>query len=250
MHSGMRISKGYLAVAVAALCLSGMRPEALAATDEKGLTYRTTIELSDARPGAPVRITSRIVAAGDTYEKLDSVESDLAPGMGVNEKAFAVVCVLSDTGSESGSVCPEKYAGAKIGSARMTTSMFGEHTVNAYAYMVDPKSTPDGENMILYFPSGQVFGLGQQTILGRLTLGHATERKLVMKGIGDQLSLPFGMQARVIRNEFVFEGQGDELPYTNPASGSPETWEFRTKLGWDGGGQESSFHPTVSGSAR
>ena len=111
---------------------------------------------------------------------------------------------------------------------------------------LDPKSTPGGENMALFFPSGQVFGLGEQTVLGRLTLGDATARKLVMKGIGDQLSLPFGMQARVISNEFVFEGQGSELPYTNPAQGNLESWEFKTQLGWDGGGQTTTFHPTAA----
>lgn len=238
--------RGLVAAAAVALLVTLGVSAGPAGAEATANTYKTTIELSDAKPGAAVRVISRIVAVGDTYEKLDTVESDLAAGMELNEKAFAARCVLSGKGSESGSVCPEKFAAAKVGSAVMTTSMFGKHTVRADAYMVDSKSAPDGENIALYFPGGQVFGVGEQTVLGHLSLGSATERKLVMKNIGDQLSLPFGMQARVIGNEFTFEGQGGELPYKNPAEGSIESWQFETKLGWSGGGQTTKYHATVA----
>ena len=209
-----------------------------ATASERGQeVYETKIEISDATPGAPMRLTYRIIATADDAQELERLESELPPGAGLNPKAFAARCVLEGEGSERASICPEKFASSKFGSAVLVTRSFGTRTVRGDAYMVEPASAPAGENLALYFPGGQAFGVGAQTILGRLTLDSPGEQKLTLDRINGQLSLPFGMSVRVVRAEFVLVGQGGEHPFFNPGEGAIENWKFGSRLGWDGGGQ-------------
>lgn len=208
--------------------------------------YRTSIALSDSRPGEVTSVTFRFEARGDDYQKLDVVEVDLAPGTGVVARAFATKCVLEEIDSDGGEICPEKFPAAKIGSGKITSSMWGHHTVRGEAYLVDEKNTPRGANLLFFFPSGQAIGVGAQSIFASMSLGATSERKMRMEGIQDQLSLPFGMSSRLVEGEFAFTGQGGQPPYTNPTEGSLEQWVFATRLGWSGGAQTQRIHARLA----
>jgi hypothetical protein len=217
-------------------------PPVAAAAD--GDLYATSISISDTAPGGPMSVVFKFAAKSDELEKVDRVEVDLPAGTGVNEKAFATRCILEDTDSDGGEICAMKYPGTKIGSGRLTTSSFGRHTVVADVYLVDTKNTPGGANLVFFFPSGQVFGVGAQTIFGRMELGTAAIRTMVMSNIQDQLSLPFGMRARIISSEFELFGQAGEAAYRNPQNGDVASWNFGARLSWSGGGQTTTMHAT------
>ncbi|MEO2166878.1 MAG: hypothetical protein ABGY42_01930 [bacterium] len=214
---------------------------AVAAEEE---IYATSISISDTKPGAPVSVVFKFAAKDDVFEKVDRVAIDMPVGTTVNRNGLSVLCYLKNTDSDGGEICAKMYSGAKVGSGSMTTSSLGRHTVVADAYLVDTKNTPGGANLAFFFPSGQVFGVGAQTIFGSLKLSSGAALQVVMENIQDQLSLPFGMAARIISNEFEFSGQSGESVYRNPEKGDVESWSFAARLSWSGGGQSTTMHAT------
>ncbi|MFP6663176.1 MAG: hypothetical protein VCC00_03120 [Deltaproteobacteria bacterium] len=204
--------------------------------------YTTSISLSDTKPGAAVSVVFRFSAKTDAFEKVDRIEVQMPAGTVVNGDGLSILCYLESTDSDAGEICAKRYASAKLGSGTLTTSSFGRHTVVGDAYVVDTGNTPGGANLVFFFPSGQVFGVGAQTIFGTLEFHGGPRPKMVMENIQDQLSLPFGMTARIISNEFKFVGQAGEPVYRNPEEGDVESWDFAARLTWSGGGQVTTMH--------
>ena len=207
--------------------------------------YQTSIELSSGDPNAGTNLSWGFQAVGDDYEKVDGVEIDFPQGMKVVPGAFQKKCMLVDFDSDGGEVCAKKYPDAKIGSGKITTSAFGRHAVAGEAYLVDETKTPGQANVVFFFPSGQVFGAGAQTLLSWMHFDGDEASGFVMKNIQGQLSLPFGMSAKLIDGDFRIVGQGGERPYSTPSAGSVSTWKFTAKMSWGDEVEPQTLQATV-----
>ena len=205
--------------------------------------YATTIRLSDAASGAATTLTFSFRATGKSVEKVGEIEILLAPGTQVNAAAFSKKCKLTATGSKAGEICSKKFQDTRIGTGQMTVDMLGMHTVSAEAYSVE--GAPHGANIVFYFASGQVFGVGEQSILGTLALDGQQPVRIRIHDIQKQLDLPLGAKAEAQKGSFTFAGESGKPGFTNPAQGSMESWSYETQLSWDGGHQKQTIHPTA-----
>jgi hypothetical protein len=218
---------------------------AFAAADGERSRYRVGLSLTDAAPSAKAGTQFSFTATSDTYEKLDLVAIDLPAGAGLNPQAMAVKCQLAETGTDAGSICADKFPQAKIGSGVLITSVLGRHTIRGDVYVVAPPNAPEGQNLVYYFPGGQIFGASAQTLFGRLAIGPQGAPVMALGKIQSQLSLPFGMSAALVEGTFTFGGQNGEKPFVNPAQGGPSTWDLEIRLGWDDTVEKTVLQPTV-----
>ena len=227
---------GFIVFGLAVLALSGTA---------HARVYETSIGLSSGEPGAGTNLYWSFEAVSDDYEKVEGVEIDFPEGMKIAASAFQKKCVLVEFESDGGEVCAEKYPGAKIGSGKITTSAFGRHAVAGDAYLIDETKTPGQANVVFFFPSGQVFGAGAQTLLSRMNFDGDKASGFVMKKIQDQLSLPFGMSAKLINGDFRIVGQGGERPYSTPSAGALSAWKFTTRISWGDEVEPQTLQATV-----
>jgi len=209
-----------------------------------GDSYSTSIVLSDDQPGAEAELTFTFRASGGDVEKVGNIEIGLAEGARVNAKAFRRTCTPDGSGPQSAVVCADKYRDARVGEGTMTVEMLGMHTVKADAYRIE--TTAEGANLVFYFPSGQVFGVGAQSILGSVTLDGSTPGRFRIFDIQKQLDLPFGATAELEKGSFTFSGEPGTSAITNPKEGTALEWWFETKLAWDGGTQSQRVHASAS----
>ena len=222
---------------------------ALSSADGERSRYRVGLSLTDAAPSAKTGTQFSFTATSDTYEELDLVAIDLPAGAGLNPQAMAVKCELVETGTDAGSICADKFPQAKIGSGVLITSVLGRHTIRGDVYVVAPPNAPEGQNLVYYFPGGQIFGASAQTLFGRLAIGPQGAPVMALGKIQSQLSLPFGMSAALVEGTFTFGGQNGEKPFVNPAQGGPSTWDLEIRLGWDDTVEKTVLQPTVGKAA-
>lgn len=206
--------------------------------------YATSIELSDGAAGAASELTFRFRATGSAVEKVDDIEIGLPEGALVNVPSFRRTCTLEGTGPKSAASCGSKYRDARIGHGNMTVELLGMHTVKADAYRID--ATEDGSNLVFFFPEGQVFGVGAQSVLGSVTLDGSTPARLRITNIQNQLDLPFGATAELEKGSFTFSGEPDSPGFTNPEEGQLTTWRFETKLTWADAAQTQRVQATAT----
>ncbi len=218
---------------------------AVSSADGERSRYRVGLSLTDAAPSAKAGTQFSFTATSDTYEELDLVAIDLPAGAGLNPQAMAVKCQLAETGTDAGSICADKFPQAKIGSGVLITSVLGRHTIRGDVYVVAPPNAPEGQNLVYYFPGGQIFGASAQTLFGRLAIGPQGAPVMALGKIQSQLSLPFGMSAALVEGTFTFGGQNGEKPFVNPAQGGPSTWDLEIRLGWDDTVEKTVLQPTV-----
>ncbi len=205
--------------------------------------YRVGLSLTDPASGATTGTRFSFTATSDTYEKLDLVEIDLPAGARLNAGAMAVQCRLEEDGTDAGEICAEKFPQAKIGSGVLITSVLGQHTIRGDVYVVAPPHAPKGDNLVYFFPAGQIFGASAQTLFGRLVAGPQGSPVMALGNIQDQLSLPFGMSAALVEGTFTFEGQNGKPPFVNPAKGDLSTWSLKVRLGWGDTVEKTSLQP-------
>lgn len=221
---------------VSALVLLASMSQALAASDP----YATSIELSNGAPGAPTKITFRFRATSDVVERVNDIEIGLPEGSSVDSAAFRYTCQLEGTGPESGAVCGEQYEEARVGYGTMTVELLGMYSLRAAAYRIVP--TTGGENLVFFFPGGQIFGVGPQSIFGSVTLEPSGPARLRMTNIQQQLDLPFGATAELEEGVFAFTGESGSPGFRNPSGGALGDWRFRTELAWGDGRQTQRVH--------
>lgn len=195
--------------------------------------YKVGLGLSDSAAGAVTALHFSFGAITDAYEELERVEIDFPAGSKLNAKALVEKCRLEKEGTDAGAVCEVKYPQAKIGSGVLVTSVLGLHTIRATVYLVEPTDAPSGENLLYYFPAGQIFGASAQTLFGRLSPGPQGTPVMRLQNIQGQLSLPFGMSADLVDGTFEFAGQGGQAPFINPSQGQLSSWQYGVRLGWD-----------------
>lgn len=207
-------------------------------------SYSTSIVLSDGQPGAGAELTFTFRASDDEVEKVGNIEIGLAEGATINAQAFRRTCSPDGTGPKAAVVCADQYRDARVGEGTMTVEMLGMHTVKADAYRIE--TTAEGANLVFYFPSGQVFGVGAQSILGSVTLDGSTPGHFRIFDIQKQLDLPFGATAELEKGSFTFSGEPGTPAITNPKKGTTLEWLFETKLAWEGGTQSQRVHASAS----
>jgi len=205
--------------------------------------YRVGLSLTDVAPGATSGTQFSFTATSNTYEKLDLVEIDLPAGTRLNDGAMAARCELAEEGTDAGEICAEKFPQAKIGSGVLITSVLGTHTIRADVYVVASPNAPEGDNLVYFFPGGQIFGASAQTLFGRLVAGPQGSPVMALGNIQDQLSLPFGMSAALVEGTFTFEGQNGKPPFVNPAQGDLSTWSLKVRLGWGDTVEKTTLQP-------
>ena len=205
--------------------------------------YVTKVELTDGAAGARSELVFSFRDVGGEPEKLDEIEVRLAEGMRIHPRSLTPVCPVSDHGPAGGRVCADAHPGSRVGSGSITVDLIGVHTVKAEAYRVE--GGPDGADVVFFFPSGQIFGIGAQSIWGTL-LDEETPPGIRIEGIQDQLDLPFGATARIAKGRFLFAGTADRPAFRNPTEGVASTWRFETTLVWEGGRQEQRVPSSVA----
>lgn len=205
--------------------------------------YTTRIELSDPSAGARTEITFSFRATGEVVEKIDVLEIDLPAGASVDAAAFPRSCRVETQGPEAGKLCATTFRDARVGDGEMTVDMLGRHTVTADAYRVE--GGPKGSNLVFFFPPGQVFGVGAQSIFGSVSLDGTDPARIRISGIQNQLDLPFGATAELEKGSFTFAGEAGTPAFSLPVDGTSPDAPFRTVLRWDGGQQRQRVHATA-----
>lgn len=205
--------------------------------------YATEVELSNGKAGAPTTLSFSFRASGSALEKLGEMDLRLAEGSRVNPDAFGKKCALTEQGPKAGGVCAEKFEDARVGKGQMTVEMLGMHTVKADAYLVE--GGPDGANLLFFFAAGQVFGVGAQSVFGRISLDPGGPATIEIHDIQKQLDLPFGASAELEEGRFTFSGESGKPAFTNPAAGALADWTYTTTLSWSGGTQTQRVRATA-----
>lgn len=206
--------------------------------------YTTSIVLSDGASGAATTLTFSFRATSQSVEKVGEINIQLAEGTKVNGAAFSKKCRLDTTGSKAGEVCSQKFRDTRIGEGHMTVDMLGVHTVSADAYLVE--GGPGGANIVFYFRSGQVFGVGAQSIFGTISLEEQEPTRIRLHDIQKQLDLPLGAKAEVEKGSFTFTGEPGKPAFTNPPDGSLTSWTYKMQLSWPKGGQTQAVRATAA----
>ncbi len=224
------------------VCLVVLAASALVPLSARGEAdpYTTRIELSDPNAGARTEITFSFRAAGEVVEKVDVIEIDLPAGASVDAAAFQRSCPVETHGPEAGRACASSFRDARVGEGEMTVDMLGRHRVSADAYRVE--GGPEGANLVFFFPAGQVFGVGAQSIFGSVTLDGSDPARIRISGIQSQLDLPFGATAELEKGRFTFAGEAGTPAFSVPAGVAAANAEFGTVLRWDGGSQRQRVH--------
>ena len=171
------------------------------------------------------------------------MEIEFPTGAEVNVSSFQKSCRLENHGAASGQVCALRSKDARVGGGQMTVDMLGQHTVKGDAYRVD--GGPSGSNLVIFFPSGQVFGVGAQSIFGAVSLDGSSPVRIRIAEIQSQLDLPFGATATLEQGTFTFSGEAGRGAFSMPAAVGPAGWEFQTVLRWNDGSQRQRVRATA-----
>ena len=206
--------------------------------------YTMSIVLSDGASAAVTTLSFSFRATNQSVEKVGEINIQLAEGTQVNGSALSKKCRLDTTGPKAGEVCAQKFRDTRIGEGQITVDTLGVHTVSAEGYLVD--GAPNGANIVFYFHSGQVFGVGAQSIFGTLSLGEQEPVRIRIHDIQKQLDLPLGATAEVEKASFTFAGEPGKPAFTNPPNGSMTSWIYKTELSWPKGGQTQAVHATAA----
>jgi hypothetical protein len=203
--------------------------------------YATSITLSDGAAGAPASLTFSFRATGSSLEKVAAIDIRLPQGTAVHPDALARTCPVAGTGPKAGAACPTAHSDARVGDGEMTVEMLGMHTVSGDVYAAE--GAPAGANLAFFFPAGQVFGVGPQTIFGTLSPDGS---RIQVHDIQAQLDLPFGATAELEKGRVTLSGEGRRDVLSNPTSGSVAAWTWDTRLSWSGGEQTQTVRAQVA----